>query len=128
MHATDGKGNDMEGINPTPLPYQDNFATLGLGFKFYWSGRDVYKSGTSYSAPIAAGIASNILDFFRNPELNQKLSLDQQNLVRSAEGIKKVFRLMGPPRQNYNYIAPWNLWEEGLNEFEVCSKIKSVLI
>ncbi|KAI0891512.1 hypothetical protein F4806DRAFT_482812, partial [Annulohypoxylon nitens] len=127
IHATDGSGNDNGGINPSPVDRGDNFTTLGLGIEFFWSGKEIFKSGTSYSAPIAAGIAANILDFTTIMALDGTLPPEYQTRIREGEGMKKVFRLMAESRQGYDYIAPWNLWRQGLNEGDVCSSIKRVL-
>ena len=129
MHASDGRGNDAHGINPSPwtTTTTDNFTTLGLGIRFSWSGENIWKSGTSYSAPVAAGIAASIIHHARRPELAGKLSADK---LCTGEGMKKVFRRMGRNeiRQGYNYIAPWNLWKDGLDEGDVCSLIKEELV
>ncbi|KAF6816890.1 hypothetical protein CMUS01_12193 [Colletotrichum musicola] len=44
IHATDGNGNSG-GMNPLPLPNNDNFATLGVAVPGRWNNEDVWKSG-----------------------------------------------------------------------------------
>ncbi|OAQ58351.1 subtilase family domain-containing protein [Purpureocillium lilacinum] len=118
MHASDGNGNDYHGINPSPLPNTDNFTTLGLGIRFYWANQDVWKSGTSYSAPVAAGIAANVLDFVRHPALGGKLPPEQLKELGTGAGMRKMFRLLAGDvlRRGYNYLEPWSLWKDGLDE------------
>jgi len=130
MHASDGKGNDHHGINPSALPNTDNFTTLGLGIEFSWSNKPVWKSGTSYSAPIAAGIAASILDVVRHPALEGNIPLEQLRELGTGPGMKKIFRLMAKQavRGGYDFVSPWNLWKPRLNERDVCSLIKEQLM
>ncbi|KAL7934269.1 peptidase S8/S53 domain-containing protein [Trichoderma chlorosporum] len=128
MHASDGNGNDSGGFNPSPLPNKDNFTTLGLGIKFHWLNQEMYKSGTSYSAPVAAGIAANLLDFISHPALGKELSSAQRKELRTGAGMKKVFRLLAENRNGYGYVQPWRLWKDELNEKDVWSIIKARLL
>ncbi|KAF6825961.1 pfs domain-containing protein [Colletotrichum plurivorum] len=42
IHATDGNGN-KGGMNPSPVPETDNFATLGVAVPSRWNNEDVWK-------------------------------------------------------------------------------------
>jgi subtilisin family serine protease len=130
MHASDGMGNESYGINPSALPNSDNFTTLGLGIQFSWCDKPMWKSGTSYSAPIAAGIAASILDVVKNPALDGKIPLEQLVELGTGHGMKKIFRLMAKQalRGGYDFVNPWNLWTTGLDEGDVCSLIKEQLM
>ncbi|KAH6871551.1 peptidase S8/S53 domain-containing protein, partial [Thelonectria olida] len=128
IHATDGNGNESE-VDPTPLRNCDNFSTLGVAVPCGFSGdEEVFKTGTSYSTPIAAGIAANIMDLADWLQSEEELTLAQRNKLRSYEGMKGVFRLMAPQqRQDYDYVAPWNLWNGKADERTIWGKIKERL-
>ncbi|KAH6953871.1 peptidase S8/S53 domain-containing protein [Ilyonectria sp. MPI-CAGE-AT-0026] len=64
VYASDGKGNDG-GINPKG-EMDENFMTLGVAVELIAYGEFVYKSGTSYATPIAAGIAASFLHIAQN--------------------------------------------------------------
>ncbi|KAI0549039.1 subtilisin-like protein [Xylaria curta] len=62
IHACDGKGN--KGLmNPNPEKRALNLSALGVAVESKWEGQAVYKLGTSFATPIAAGIAANVLEF-----------------------------------------------------------------
>ncbi|KXH32902.1 hypothetical protein CSIM01_07529 [Colletotrichum simmondsii] len=113
MHASDGMGNDSNGTNPSALSRVDNFTTLGLGIEFSQAGKRVWKSGTSYSAPIAAGIAASILHVIGHPANEGEMSPEQLTNDNVRDG--------------YDFIGPWNLWKSTLSESDVCSIIKQQL-
>ncbi|KAF6816892.1 pfs domain-containing protein [Colletotrichum musicola] len=58
IHATDGNGN-KGGMNSSPVPETDNLATLGVAVPSRWNNEDVWKSGTSFAVPVAAGFAAD---------------------------------------------------------------------
>lgn len=108
VHATDGKGNPGR-FNPDAVQDGDNFATLGVSVHSRWAGNDVWKSGTSFAAPIAAGIAANILEFASH-HLHD-LSDDDRRWLYSSRGMRAVFRRMASRRGDYDYVRPWKLWQ-----------------
>ncbi|KAF5621994.1 subtilase family domain protein [Fusarium sp. NRRL 52700] len=106
IHASDGKGNDG-GINPTCLEDDLNFMTLGLAVTF----GDGCKSGTSYSAPIAAGLAAQTLYV---ADHLMRLTPAVRLRLRTGQGMRAMFKLMSEKRSSYRFVAPWaNLWTHG---------------
>jgi hypothetical protein len=124
IFSTDGKGNKSD-FNPNPIKI-GSFAILGEGIESSWTTCNEpkttvltkFKSGTSYACPVAAGMASLMLDFVKlhgqpwYPELH------------SRSGIIKAFNLMGFKREKYNYLCPWRkLFQEGALSDSILSKI-----
>ena len=115
IHATDGRG-EAPNINP-PREGNHNFATLGHDINMRWPCKgegskfeDMYISGTSFSTPIAAGMAANVLEFARH---RLKLSEWEQPRFYSHNGMRKILAEMAVRQQNgYDYLRPWRLWEE----------------
>lgn len=119
IHACDGKGNDGR-ISPSPIP-GDNFTILGVAIKSMWKKKAVFKTGTSFATPIAAGIAANILDFANYP--GNYFSDGQRDRLRDFRGMSSVFRrlaqiryqgLLQPNRRGgYDYVnlgsLPWKI-------------------
>ncbi|KAF4992964.1 hypothetical protein FDECE_13548 [Fusarium decemcellulare] len=127
IHATDGNGN-RSGMDPVPLHNADNFSTLGVAVPCGSVGdNDVYLSGSSYSTPIAVGIAANILDHAAVMQNDGKLTADQRKKLHTYEGMKAVFELMACRSDDYDYLAPWNLWHDTSIPDVVWGKIKERL-
>lgn len=112
VHALDGKGNDLGGLNPSREGYYPNFGTLGLGIPTLWDGRVEYKSGTSYAAPIAAGIAANCIEWLDYMQDTGLLTPDQYASLRRPEGIRYMFAKQAKKIGDLLSVAPWNLWKE----------------
>ncbi|KAI8689253.1 Subtilisin-like protein [Fusarium keratoplasticum] len=115
IHAGDGNGN-KSGLNPTPLPWRDNLSTLGVCIPSVWEDEDEgdhYISGTSYAAPVAAGIAANVL-----------------RDAHSCSGMRHIMLAMCEPqhRDGYWFVIPWRrIWSEDSTESDVVSKMKEAL-
>jgi hypothetical protein len=123
VHASDGKGNNG-GINPATESGAANFMTLGTGLellerRWVYTGRirqatykRVYKSGTSFATPIAAGVAATVLDLAGRVHAIKDRTREK---LKRCEEMRKVLRLMSTPRHDfgdqYCFLAPWNLWE-----------------
>lgn len=116
IHACDGNGNSGN-MNPTPHPDSDNFTTLGIGIRSRWNGKNVFKSGTSFATPIAAGIAANMIEFANS----HPILSDYRQLIRTFSGMRAVFRRLskipGDPetinrRGGYRYVTLFSLWEK----------------
>lgn len=110
IHATDGKGN-KGGMNPSPMANEDNFATLGVAVPLTWKGKPVWKSGTSFAVPIAAGFAADVLEFAKYRCTN--LRSRKLEILHRKQGMQAIFRRMAEERDGYDFIHPGRLWEDG---------------
>lgn len=127
VHACDGNGEE-KGISPLPVADADNFATLGVGVycrEPAMAGTDqsekpprrrphwehVHRSGTSYAAPVLAGIAANVL---RVAEL---IGCERRTTtrLRKHSTMEKMLREMSDCNPgSYRYIVPWlKIWRPG---------------
>jgi hypothetical protein len=106
--STDGEGNKSD-FTPGPHVY-NRFSTIGEAVKSSWLGGETQrKSGTSYATPIAAGITALVMDFMR-----QCSEADPRLVMRLKEkrAMEAVLRLMCTERDGFDYIAPWNLFND----------------
>ncbi|KAI1390038.1 peptidase S8/S53 domain-containing protein [Hypoxylon trugodes] len=125
VHATDGLGNNTGGMNPPVDIWGDNFATLGLCIPCSWGNNIVYKSGTSFATPIAAGIAANVIDYATYSYSLGKLSAEKYRKIRRGDGMRKLFmQLLSIQRDGFRYIAPWHLWKPELDDEYVWAKLR----
>ncbi|KAK0709518.1 hypothetical protein B0T26DRAFT_409317 [Lasiosphaeria miniovina] len=85
IHATDGKGN-KGGMNPSPQSKTDNFATIGVAVPCKWKGKDMWKSGTSFAVPIAAGFAAGSRGIDAISRLGSSRFCDKNRARRSFFG------------------------------------------
>ncbi|KAI1806632.1 hypothetical protein F4811DRAFT_509771 [Daldinia bambusicola] len=107
ISASTGKGKDGQ-ISPSPESNDDNFMTLGIAVPLIWKERRVYKSGTSYATPIAAGFAINALEFVFRVMGQEHF----QRLKQSDDFMRCVLRLMSKEDPSgYRFVAPWLLWD-----------------
>ncbi|KAI0977232.1 hypothetical protein F4678DRAFT_477323 [Xylaria arbuscula] len=127
IHASDGKGN-KGGMNPTPMANRDNFATLGVAVPSRWKGKEVWKTGTSFATPIAAGIAANVLEFAYNRCVN--LSPRRRKLLHQKRGMQAIFRRIAEERDGYDFIHPvrlWKDWQDLKTERDVAKVMEDIL-
>lgn len=103
IHATDGMGNPC-GFNPNPWPKVFNLSTLGTDIPSPLEDDKFVPKGTSYSTPIAAGMAANILtlvESFHGPD-NDDLT---QYRAHRREGMQAMFESFAGLRGSYDYIC-----------------------
>lgn len=124
VHASDGKGN-KGGMNPSPVTDRDNFTTLGVAVPSRWKGHDVWKSGTSFATPIAAGFAADVLAFADYKCTNLKAG--RKKLLRKKRGMQAIFKKMAEKRDGYDFIHPGRLWQNGKTEQEVARDIEDIM-
>ncbi|KAI1754550.1 hypothetical protein F4782DRAFT_492960 [Xylaria castorea] len=127
IHASDGKGN-KGGMNPTPIANRDNFAILGVAVPSKWKGKEVWKTGTSFATPIAAGIAANVLEFAYNRCVDLKPR--RRKLLHQKRGMQAIFRQMAEERDGYDFIHParlWKDWQDPKTERGIAKAIEDIL-
>lgn len=107
IHATDGYGKSSN-MNPNPLEDSPNFSTLGESIPSPLKEGELLPSGTSFSTPIAAGMAANILTlveacFDGSEEDDERL----RDRAFKREGMGRIFKKAasrGP--DGYRYVCP----------------------
>lgn len=139
VNASSGDGSH-NGINPGPAENTYNFMTLGVGVETTVKDRGnatqgqprqqdipayrtVYKSGTSFATPIAAGIAATVLDLAMRAEAVSGRAVKE---LRNFSGMRRFLQRMAVPDPEVKpdngtyYLAPWTLWEENwqINELK----------
>jgi subtilisin family serine protease len=124
IFSTDGVGNGST-FNPNPIK-NDSFSILGEAIRSSWTTYNSsdttaltkLKSGTSYAAPIAAGMAALILDFVK---LRGESCYSE---LHSQQGMIKAFDIMESKRDGYNYLCPWKkVFQAGAASDSILSKI-----
>ncbi|KAK6603922.1 extracellular alkaline serine protease [Botrytis cinerea] len=71
---------------------------------------EVYKSGTSIAAAVAAGIAGTLLSYI-DGKSKESTFQDVNKKLRTRHGMQAVFRALAKPTQKERclYLAPWRL-------------------
>lgn len=114
-------------MSPNPWPKTYNFSTLGVGIYSRWQKdgkrEDVWKSGTSFATPIAAGFAANALEF---ANLHCNLSDHKQVILQERRGMVAVFQRMSDERDGYDFVHPVRLWD-GRSDERVAEDIKKII-
>jgi len=114
VHALDGHGYLAGGINPSVEHADDNFGTLGIAIRCSWKKKTVFKSGTSFATPIAAGIAANILGYMDYSLERGELDQRRHKNIRRGHGLRQLFdKFMSKElaRCGYRFVAPWLFWK-----------------
>lgn len=111
-------------MNPNPLKKALNFSALGVAVESKWKGQTVFKSGTSFATPVAAGIAANVLEF---AGCRGHLSPGNMRRLKKFEGMGAVLEDMCTERDGYDYLQPQNLWAEGRSDDEVARDIQDII-
>ncbi|KAK4652897.1 hypothetical protein QC762_503500 [Podospora pseudocomata] len=128
VYSLDGYGNDNGGLNPSRKPGGTYFGTLGVGIEMLWNNKKEARSGSSYDAPIAAGIAANCLVWPEHMLKKGYFSQDQYTWLRTIEGMRYMLskQAMGSngDRVGILSLAPWVLWRRDLTDVEVCTILK----
>lgn len=129
IHSTDGNRNSSS-LNPESKGGTKNFASLGVAIKSEWGAEQKYLEGTSYAAPIVAGIICNILRFVRYSWRKQSLNESIHKEVFSIRGVSSILASMTILNNDgYDYLGPsWReLWKEDEDERDFITKIKSAV-
>lgn len=130
IHTGDGNGN-KSGQNPTPMSRKENLSTLGVCIPSVWEGEDGhYVSGTSFAAPVAAGIAVNVLQFVQYAKDQGWMTEIQYKNAYSCSGMRYIMLAMCEPqaRDGYDFVVPWRrMWSQNATESDVVSKMEEAL-
>ena len=123
IHASDGLGNAGD-MNPTPKKAAHNFSTLGVAVPSMWGGKQVWKSGTSFSTPIAAGFAATILQFVE--AVDYTWSIPFRDIIYKKRGMEAIFASISDHRNGYDLVNLARLWENRTDE-EVARALENIL-
>lgn len=141
MCATEGNGSEYKN-NPPPRDNVFNFATLGVMVPVWTvptgqnDSREIYRSGTSIAAPVAAAIAASMVGLIRRTE-NQYVEefsghgrgdarsrLDRaKTAVMQASGMSKIFLMMAQKTGRFDYIQPTNLLSRYMTPTKLLDRI-----
>ncbi|ROV88919.1 hypothetical protein VSDG_08918 [Cytospora chrysosperma] len=119
IYASDGMGNSIRG-NPTARQHNYNFSTLGEAVNSAWPCNlsekpwKVRKSGTSFSTPIAAGLAAVVL-FYAQTIMPPEDSLK----FKQYDKMRNMFHHMSVLRAGYNFLLPMSNYFDGKQKEEV---------
>jgi hypothetical protein len=109
--------------SPKPSDGDDNFMILGEGIEVAWprhlNGGNLtrYVSGSSFATPVAAGIASLVMEFSKQRDKKgPNVSKESADTLWTYRGIRKIFRYMSViDDQSVNVecsmICPWKLFD-----------------
>ena len=130
IHSLQGDGDHS---SYTPNSRSQDYGILGQAVSSYWpphlkAGIFVSRSGTSCAAPIAAGVASLVLEYAREKlplyaRAGSKVDEHVIRRLRSNAGMKMVFALMAENRDGQNCIIPWSLLSCKRRENTMCDII-----
>jgi hypothetical protein len=113
IRGTNSDG-DFQDFNPPRNQNEEStIGTLGLDVPSAWLGAyhdEVYKSGTSVAAAVAAGIAGTLLSYV-DGKLKESTFQDVSKKLRTRHGMQAVFRALATPTQKERclYLTPWRL-------------------
>jgi subtilisin family serine protease len=106
IDAADENGTPA-GFNPSSSFGRERFTAPGIGITS--PGCDELLKGTSFSSPIAAGIAALVLEFARQFPLSASPTVSDH--LRKRRGMVLVLKKMtiaGPGNQ-FHFLCPWDL-------------------
>lgn len=112
IRGTNANG-DFEDFNPPRKNEEKVFGTLGLDVPSAGLSdhdEEVYKSGTSVAAAVAAGIAGLLLGYISNR--SEKAAFQDLNKkLRTRQGMRAVFVELASRTQKEHclYLTPWRL-------------------
>lgn len=96
---------------PTGLPGRFSFSVLGEAVQSAWphstnKGFTVRKSGTSFSTPIAVGIAALVIEYVRQKILPQADEGEKKRIqeLKSRPGMEAVMKLISSESHGYHYL------------------------
>jgi subtilisin family serine protease len=100
IHATDYNGDaPTPNFNPTSASNSKNYSIIGHQVPGD-NDQDLRVSGTSFAAPVAAGIAAAVIEVFRQ----RGGGTEWDDYLRTYDGMNKVFNKMAVKRGDYDYL------------------------
>lgn len=118
IYASDGMGNSIRG-NPTARPYNYNFCTLGEAVESAWPralSQEPWKarrSGTSFSTPLAAGLAAFVLLYAQSI-----MPLEDALKFKQYDKMREMLYYMSIPRAGYNVLSSISIYFGGQQKEE----------
>lgn len=112
ISATDGIGRVCD-INPPAIIHHTSFATLGQAInvaspRALGKGPRVLKTGTSFSTPVAAGIAALFIEYARLHQGDTEL----ENRLKDHSGMVNVFRNFSVDiGSGFKWLTPWKMFD-----------------
>ena len=141
IRSASGLG-ERSSASPAPSDGDDNFMILGEGIKAAWPLHlnkgylTRYVSGSSFATPVAAGIASLVLEFSKQRDKKGfNVPIESANTLWTYRGIRKIFQYMSAVQDwsvnvDCKLICPWNLFntdgEYEIYGLEIMKQMKSV--
>ena len=123
ISSTDGWGSKSR-FNPEPASNDDNFSVVGEAVKSAWPthfglNEEQRKSGTSIATPLAVGIAALVLEYAtqRPQTITNKQHLWHYN------GMRAIFAKMASPKDGFDFIRPWELFDNEWSSADISNKI-----
>lgn len=119
IFASDGKGNSIRG-NPTAREDKDNFCTLGEAVESAWPRRPwkSRRSGTSFSTPVAAGLAAFVL-FYAQTIMSRMEALK----FKEYDKMRNIFKYMSERRAGYDVLLSISNFFGGRQKEEVIQAV-----
>lgn len=111
IHATDGHGNPSK-MNPSPMNHHHNFSTLGESIPSPLKGGGYLPPGTSFSTPIAAGMAANMLTLAVECLGESEKDKALRRFAFKRAGVLRIFNKASQDRCGYNYVCPSRVAED----------------
>lgn len=123
ISSTDGRGSKSR-WNPSKSKNNDNFSVVGEAVSSAWPAhleprKEQRKSGTSIATPIAAGIAALVLEF----ATQKPQTIPNREILWSYEGMRAIFEKMAWPKDGFNWVVPWKLFNDKWPTIDISNRI-----
>lgn len=116
INSTDGEGNKSH-FNPSPEGHEP-VSVLGEAVPSHWPQTGAArKSGTSFAAPVAAGIAAVIMDYLnlRKGSWTEEQKFYASKIKRRKGMVSVLQKNLSAKRDKFQFLRPWELFN---NDFQ----------